>query len=167
MRRSFGVVLTAFVIAGCTGREHQAISWRGMRVDADPEFTVKDRDTVLSVKIEPANDRRRYGSILFKWMGPAVRPHFEVGRDNCLRGMKYVCHLDSTSISPAECYSVENGSLADSDYTSTGNCALRDRTIQARYTCMNDDCRRVRLIIARTFGSVDSGSVGDPASRQR
>lgn len=151
------MLLTAILVLGCGSPEQHVVNWRGMRVDVGPDFTLNDEDTVLSAKQLPSEEQKAYGTVTFKWMAPVKPEGFETDRSRCLAISKVDCQLDSTSMAPAECYAVQDGSLADSTFTSSGNCALRDRTIEARYACWNDDCRRVKLIIAQSFASLASG----------
>lgn len=151
------VLLTAIFVLGCESPEPHATMWRGMRVDAGPGFTMSDEDTVLLVRLLPSDEQTAYASVAFRWMDPVKPQDYETHRSKCVASTKYDCELDSTSMAPAECYALRDGWLADSSSTSSGICALRDRTIEARYACSNDDCQRVKLIIAQSFASLAVG----------
>ena len=151
--------MATLAMFGCN-RKHdsrgqvQVADWHGMRVEAGPEFTLTDDDSGLSLRQPSSKERQTFSSIRFKWVNSTDSGNFAKARRSCLTGIKYKCQLDSTSIPSAECYSVESGSLADSDYTAAGNCALKNRTIEARYACWNDSCRRTKLIIAKALASL-------------
>jgi hypothetical protein len=133
----------------------QVADWHRMRVEAGSEFTLTDNDTGLSLRQLSSKERQTFSSIHFKWINARDSGNFAEARRSCLTGTKYKCQqLDSTRIPSAERYSVENGSLADSDYTAAGNCALKNRTIEARYACWNDSCRRTKLIMTKAFASL-------------
>jgi len=159
------ILLTAILVLGCGSPELHVINWRGMRVDVGPDFTLNDEDTVLSAKQLPSEEQKAYGWVTFRWMAPGKPGGFETDRSRCLAISKSDCQFDSTSMAPAECYAVQEGRLADSTFMSSGNCALRDRTIEARYACWNDDCRRVKLIIAQSFASLASGKPDEQKSK--
>jgi hypothetical protein len=153
------VSIALFATSACSQErgsrdDAQITRWRGMRVEAGPGFTIHDEDTSLVVRQSHTPEQLTYGSIHFKWINPPRPQSFERGRKKCLAETKYKCQLDSATVTSAECFGLEDGSLADSDFTASGDCASKDRTIEARYACWNDGCRRVKLMIATSLASL-------------
>ena len=153
-------LLAGALCTGCEGHQKtrtsdlHAINWHGMRVDVGADYTLEDHDSTLVAKKLSTEEKKEYGSVVFRTVSPTRADSIEVDAKRCAAMALCRAELDSTGGNVADCYVLREGSHAGKDFTSSGYCIFRRKAMRATFACWNEDCLRTRSIIMSSFASL-------------
>lgn len=136
-------------------KSQRAVVWRGMRVNAGPRFSLDVRDSVLFARKGDSRNSPGYELLAFRWMESNDPSQFESKKRECLGQLHCRVEADTAQGTAYDCLGIQNGRLSDSSFSSAIFCRVHGRPIEARYFCHNDDCDRIKDIVADAFGSLN------------